>query len=149
MSFAPGQFITAQRLNRLQTKYYWSQSSGTLSGTSSGSDVTGTAMSIVVETNGASASFWWTAAIYAVTSMAANANTQAFWDVNGSPVFALAQWQNASSPNSLDKGLVGNNWSTTIPTAGTYTFKLKYTQVSGASTLSPYTSLMVAITEVA
>lgn len=149
MSFAPGQFITAQRLNRLQTKWYWSQNSGLQTATATGSDVPGSAMSIVVETNGATATFVWSAAIYALASMAANGNTQAFWDVNGSPVFALAQWQNNATPASLDKGTVSNNWVTTIPTAGTYTFKLKYTIVSGASNLSPYTALTVGITEVA
>lgn len=142
MSFSPGQIITAQRLNRLQSKTYWAQASGAIAGAGSG-DVAGTSQSITVQTNGATASFVWTCAAYASGAMASNANTQAVWDSNGSPTYALCQWT-----ANLQKGTAANVWSTTISTAGTYTFKLSYTNVANCS-LATYTALMVTITEVA
>ena len=143
MSFSPGQFITAQRLNRLQPRTYFVQASGTTSPVVSNGDVTGASTSITVETNGAKATFMWTAAVYATGAMASNTNTQAYWDVNGSPTFALAQWA-----TNGEKGTVANVWDTTISTAGTYTFKLK-TSVVANSQLAIYTSMVVMITEVA
>ncbi len=143
MSFLPGQFITAQRLNRLQPKTYHSQASGSVTGVGSG-DMAGTPMSITVETNGATASFTWSAAVYAtVGAMAANANTTVAWDVNVSPTFAVAQHSGAS-----DKVVAANVWSTTIPTAGTYTFKMRYVNVAN-SVLQIYCAMTVVITEVA
>lgn len=143
MSFAPGQFITAQRLNRLQPKTYFSQASGAISVVGSG-DVAGTSMSIVVETNGATAAFTWSAAVYGATgAMASNSNTTVAWDVNTSPTFALVQHSAAA-----DKGVAANVWATTIPTAGTYTFKMKYV-VATNSVLQIYSAMMVTITEVA
>lgn len=141
MAFAPGQFLTAQRLNRLQSKSYFSQNSGSI-GTGSG-DVGGTPISITVETDGATAAFTWTGSCYASGAMGGNTNTQAWWDVNASPTFALTQLL-----TNLEKVTSANVWVTTIPTAGTYTFKLKYTVVAN-STLSIYTAMMVVITEVA
>jgi hypothetical protein len=143
MSFAPGQIITAQRLNRLQPKTYFSQASGAISTVGSG-DVTGTAMSITTETNGATAAFTWSGAFYGVTgAMASNANTRVQWDVNASPTFALVQHSAAA-----DKGVAANVWSTVIPTAGTYTFKMIYV-VATNSVLQIYSAMMVTITEVA
>jgi hypothetical protein len=143
MAFAPGQFITAQRLNRLQSKTYWSQISGAITTVAAGADVTGTAISIPIETNGATAAFVYSGDLRAGASLASNINVEAFWDVNGSPNFALAEWKDASA-----KGVVCNVWATTVPTAGTYTFKLKYTNVANGS-IGIYTSMMVTITEVA
>lgn len=144
MSFSPGQFITAQRLNRLQTKAYFGQNSGAISAVGSG-DVTGTLISITTETNGATACFTWTASVYATGNMLAtgNTNTSAFWDVNQSPTFAVGQLTASS-----EKVTNANVWVTTIPTAGTYTYKLRYSN-STSGTLSIYTALMVQIMEVA
>lgn len=142
MSFAPGQFITAQRLNRLQTKTYFSQNSAGITVVGSG-NVGGTAISITVETDGATAAFTWTASCYATGLMASNASTFAKWDVNTSPTFAVVQ-QSANG----DKVTAANVWSTTIPTAGTYIFQLGYNVVAN-SQLSIYTAMMVQIMEVA
>jgi hypothetical protein len=143
MSFSPGQFITAQRLNRLQRKSYWSVASGAFTSTST-ADIPGTSMSIAVETDGATADFWWTADGRAGASApVAGATVQAFWDVNGSPVFNLWSVRSASSSAST-----ASNWSTTITTAGTYTFKLRGTMQTNIS-LNIYTSLLVHISEVA
>lgn len=142
MSFSPGQFITAQRLNRLQPKAYFSQNSAAITVAGSG-DVGGTPTSITVETNGATAAFVWTASCYTTGAMASNTNTFARWDVNDSPTFAVVQ-QSANG----DKVTAANVWVTTVPTAGTYTFKLRYTVVAN-SQLSIYTAMQVMIMEVA
>jgi hypothetical protein len=142
MSFAPGQFITAQRLNRLQTKSYFSQASG--STPAGNGNISGTAINIPVETNGATAAFTYSASCYSVTgAMGSNSNTFAKWDVNTSPNFAVVQ-----QAASTDKVTAANVWSTTISTAGTYTFQLGYNIVAN-STMSVYTSMMVQIIEVA
>ena len=142
MSFSPGQFITAQRLNRLQRKSYFGQSSGFITTVSTG-DLAGSVMSIAVETNGAIADFWFSAAVYATGAMTNSGSVKAQWDVNASPTFALGQYS-----ASGEKGVSTNMWSTTITTAGTYTFKLVYNNVAN-SQLSPYCSLLVQIAEVA
>jgi hypothetical protein len=142
MSFAPGQFITAQRLNRLQTKSYFSQCSGTVAASGSG-DVPGTAISIPIETNGATATFSWTASTYYLGLPSGASSTHAVWDVNSSPTFAVNQQQ-----ANTDKVTGANFWSTTIPTAGTYTFKLAYSTLTNTN-LSIYTAMIVQIDEVA
>jgi hypothetical protein len=144
VSFSPGQFITAQRLNRLQPKTYWAQASAFVSTVTSGNAMAGTSMSITVETNGATANFWFTAAVYSTGAMGAIASTQGQWDVNSSPTFAVVQLVTAN-----EKASAGNHWSTTIPTAGTYTFSLKYNNPSTFSSLSTYCAIMVQIVEVA
>lgn len=143
MSFSPGQFITAQRINRLQRKSYWAAASGSFTSTSA-ADIPGCSFSVIVETDGATADFWWTSDGRAGASApAAVATTQAFWDVNGSPVFNV--W---SVRTALSQASTASNWSTTITTAGTYTFKLRGTMVANAS-INVYTSLLVHISEVA
>jgi hypothetical protein len=143
MSFSPGQFITAQRLNRLQRKSYWAASSGSFTSTTL-ADIPGASMSIVVETDGAAADFWWTFDGRAGgTAPVAVATVQAYWDVNGSPVFNIWSVRTANSQAST-----ATNWSTTITTAGTYTFKLRGTMQTNIS-LNVYTSLLVQISEVA
>jgi hypothetical protein len=143
MSFSPGQFITAQRLNRLQRKSYWSVASGSFTSTSI-ADIPGTSMSIQVDTDGATADFWWTTDGRAGASApTAVATVQAFWDVNGSPVYNV--W---SVRTALSQASTASNWSTTITNAGTYTFKLRGTMQTNIS-LNIYTSLLVHISEVA
>ncbi len=142
MSFAPGQIITASRLNRLQPTTYFSQASGTTAASGSG-DVAGTAISIPVQTNGATANFWWTCSNYDTGVPGGATSTSVRWDVNASPTFAVSQQQAAS-----DKVTNANVWSTAITTAGTYTFKMTYSTATN-STLSVYTAMMVTITEVA
>lgn len=143
MSFAPGQFITAQRLNRLQPKNYFSQCSGTVAASTSG-NVAGTAISIPIETNGAVVNFSWTASVYQTgASTTGPSSTSAKWDTNVSPTFAVVWQQEANA-----RVTAANFWSTTIPTAGTYTFQLAYSTLN-VSTLSIYTAMMVQIMEVA
>lgn len=142
MSFSPGQIITAQRLNRLQTKNYFSLSSGAITSAGSG-NVAGTAISITNETDGAGFAVTFSAAVYATGAMAANCNTFAKYDLASSSTFALGQWA-----TNGEKGTVANVWSGTIATAGTYTWQLGYTVVANGQ-LSIYTALMVQIMEVA
>lgn len=143
MAFAPGQFITAQRLNRLQSKTYWAAASAVLPASSSLVDITGTSIPITIETDGATVAISWNASVYASGAMATSASARPFFGSDSSPVFALGQWN-----VNTEKGGVANFWSTTVATAGAYTAKLVGTTPSNA-TLSTYTSLMVVVTEVA
>lgn len=144
MSFAPGQFITAQRLNRLQPVTYWAQASAVVVASTALADVPGTSISITVQTNGASAAFWFHGHWYAsAASSVGNGSLQAVWDVNSSPTFGVGQ------PTTVnEKYGAGNTWLTTVSTAGTYTFKLK-ASTGTLMTMPVYTALMVQITEVA
>lgn len=142
MAFAPGQFLTAQRLNRLQSTTYWVAASSGLGASASTVDVPGATMSITTQTNGATAAMFWSCD-FRMTAATAVASCRPLWDVNGSPVFAVFR---AAAAN--DGASACQTWSTTIPTAGTYTFKLQATtQVGGATNI--YTALTVIITEVA
>jgi hypothetical protein len=143
MAFAPGQFITAQRLNRLQPKTYWAAASAVLPASSALVDITGTSIPITIETDGATVAFTWSCSVYASGAMASSASARPFIGADGSPVFALGQWN-----VNTEKGSVANVWSTTVATAGAYTAKLVGSTPSNA-TLSTYTSLMVVVTEVA
>jgi hypothetical protein len=143
MSFAPGQFITAQRLNRLQPKTYWAASSATFPASTSLTDVTGTTIPITIETDGATVSFSWAIAVYASASMASNASARAFIGSDSSPNYAIAEFKDAAA-----KASVANFWSTTVATAGAYNAKLVATTPANA-TLATYTSIMVTVLEVA
>lgn len=142
MSFAPGQIITAQRLNRLQTKTYWAQASATITTIGSG-NVAGTAISITVETDGATASVSWSTAVYATGSMGGTVSTNAKYDLASSSTYVLGQYA-----TNGEKGISANFWSTNVATAGTYTFQLAYNVTSNGQ-LNSYTSMMVDIKEVA
>jgi hypothetical protein len=143
MAFSPGQFITAQRINRLQPKTYWAAISGTMLTVVSNTDVPGCSISIPVETNGATAAFTWHLAAYGNTTMTNSVSSRVLWDVNVSPVVAVGDFRTAS-----EKGTVGQNWVTTIGTAGTYTFKMQASIASGGA-VQIYTAMTVVITEVA
>jgi len=144
MSFSPGQIITAQRLNRLAPATYWAQASGGVAASSSGVDVPGSSMSITVQTNGATANMWFYGHFYAGASApTTNGAIQAVWDVNSSPTFGVVDIRTAN-----EKFTGANSWSTSIPAAGTYTFKLKVTTPANV-TMPTYSSLLVQIQEVA
>lgn len=142
MSFSPGQFITAQRLNRLQPKTYWAAASGVITTVATNQDVTGCTMSITVDTNGATAAFVWHAATYGNTTMTNACSARVLWDVNASPVLAVGDMRTLS-----EKGTPGQNWVTTIGTAGTYTFKMQCTIATGGA-IQIHTSMTVTISEV-
>lgn len=142
MAFAPGQFITAQRLNRLQPKTYWASASGTFPISQSLVDIPGTSMSIVVETAGATVAIDWSVSVYASGSMASSASARAWFGTDSSPVYSLFQ-----STAANEKASVANTWMTTVPTAGTYTAKLVGSTPVNA-TMSNYGSIKVVVSEV-
>lgn len=144
MSFAPGQFITAQRLNRLQSKTYWAAASGGVAASQSGVDVPGTSIPMTIETDGATVSFVWIAAIYATASFTGATSVRVNLNGDLSPTFALAEIKDAAA-----KVTAGNTWSTAIATAGAYTAKLVATTQANATISTAYTSLLVTVTEVA
>lgn len=145
MGFQPGQFITATRLNRLQPVKYWMAATAPVTGAVTNTDITGMSQSIIVGTDGATASFWWSVDFRnGAVAGAGQAAVRPFWDVNGAPIYAIFD-----SRTALEKGSCANAWSTTIPTAGTYTFKLQAATLLVNQSTNIYTTLLVEITEVA
>ena len=143
MPFAPGQFITAQRLNRLQPKTYWAAATGGVATSLSGVDVPGTSIPITIETDGATISFVWIGAIYATTSTTGATTVRVNFDGNLSPTFVVSEPKDAST-----KVTAANTWSFTVATAGAYTPKLVATTQTGATISTAYTSIMATVTEV-
>jgi hypothetical protein len=144
VAFAPGQFITAQRLNRLQTKTYWAAASGTTPVSSAGVDMAGTTIPVTIETAGATVTISWSVSVYATAvTMASSGSARAFFGADSSPNFALFQDSDANA-----KGSVANFWMTTVAAAGAYNAKLVVTTPAQA-TMSNYSSILVKVDEVA
>jgi hypothetical protein len=142
MAFSPGQFITAQRINRLQPKPFWAAANSTVAASATNADVPGCTMSITVETAGATAVFSWSTVWY-YTGLPSNlSSSRVLWDVNASPILAINQ-----DSASGDKGQGSQHWLTTIGTAGTYTFKMQ-TTTSTNQAAQIYSSMLVTIYEV-
>jgi hypothetical protein len=143
VSFAPGQFITAQRLNRLQPKIYWAAASGTTAVSQSGVDVAGTSIPITIETDGAQVDIAWSIAAYATAITGGLVSARALLGVDASPAYAVAQFSAAT-----EKVSAANTWVATVATAGAYTAKIVATTPAQA-TLSPYTTIRCTVYEVA
>lgn len=144
MSFAPGQYITAQRLNRLQPKTYWAQASGTFAASQTNQDVAGTTIPITIETDGATVDVSWAISISGAASpMASLASARVFFGSDSSPVYAVGQYA-----TSGEKGSHAQFWATTVPTAGTFNAKIQAT-TPASTTFTVYTSIKVVVTEVA
>lgn len=144
MSFAPGQFITAQRLNRLQPKLYRAVCSSALSGTATNADITGTDISFSTETDGATMRATWSVD---ARNLGGGGGTQiavsAYLDTSiSSDVFALFQGSAAS-----ERSTIAQTWDTTITTAGAHGIKLRATQ-STNNACQIYTNLSIMILEV-
>lgn len=144
MAFAPGQFITAQRLNRLQPKLYRAVCSAAVTGTVSNADITGTNINFDTETDGAELRVTWTVD---ARNSGAGGGTQiavsAYLDTSiTSDVFSLFQ---GSAASERDTG--AQTWDTTVTTAGSHSIKLRVTQ-SANNTVQIYTNLSIMVLEV-
>lgn len=142
MSFSPGQFITAQRLNRLQPHAHWAGASSTVAPSATNADIPGVTVSIVVETSGALAKISWSTVWYYTGIPGGLSSSRALWDVNPSPVLAI----NQDAANG-DKGQGSMVWLATITPAGTYTFKVQTTTGTNTTT-QVYSALLVEISEI-
>jgi hypothetical protein len=143
MSFAPGQFITAQRLNRLQPKTYWASATGTTPVSQTNVDITGTSISVTTETDGATVAIDWDMTAQATAVTGGQVSARPWFGADASPVYTVAQFTAAT-----EKASTANSWSFTVPAAGTYTAKLVGTTPAQATIVS-YTSIKVVVTEVA
>lgn len=143
MSFQAGEVATAARLNYLQTQVYYAIGSGTVAASQTNADVTDATVTFTTST--------------------ANARYAAFcvWDfdnpgapggdgtarlsidaVNQSP---LATWGSSSG----GRGTVSQNYSGTLSSTGSHTFKLVATTNTNMQVLGVNCSIMVMIMEVA
>lgn len=142
MAFAPGQFITAQRLNRLQNKIFWAAASAVVPVSQTNVDVTGASIPLTIETDGASVCLEWSMTAQATAVTGGQVSCRAFLGVDASPVYTVAQFSAAT-----EKGSFYNTWLTTVATAGAYTAKLVATTPAQA-TLFTYTTIKVTVSEV-
>lgn len=144
MSFAPGQFLTAQRLNRLQPKIDQAICSAAVTGTTSSADITGTNIAFDTETDGAQLRAMWSVD---ARNTAGGGGTQiavhAYLDTSiTSDVFALYQGSAAS-----ERGSAVASWDTTVTTAGSHSIKLRVTQ-STNNQVNVYTQLSIMVLEI-
>jgi hypothetical protein len=144
MAFAPGQFITAQRLNRLQPKIDQAICSAAVTGTATNTDITGTNIAFDTETDGAQLRASWTVD---ARNTAGGGGTQiavhAYLDTSIlSDDFALFQGSAAS-----ERGGVSASWDTTVTTAGSHSIKLRVTQ-STNNQVNVYTQLSIMVLEI-
>lgn len=144
MSFSPGQFITAQRLNRLQPKLYRSVASSALTGGAANLDVPGSEIAFSTEAANATVRAMWNGD---ARNTGGGGGQQASYSalLDGSvtsDVFSLFQGSAAN-----ERSTVGNCWDTTIASAGAHTIKLKVTQGSN-QTQQTYTTLQLWVQEV-
>ena len=147
MSFAPGQFITAQRLNRLQNKIYRAKASSALSGVQSSADMPGATITFDTETNNAKAYVWWSCDARQSAATTGQVSCQPILDgATVADAFALFQGAPGAS-SSGEKATVANTMDFTITTAGSHTIKLQLTQTANNQT-NIYTSLMIMVEEV-
>lgn len=143
MSFSPGQFITAQRLNRLQPKPYWAQASSTVAASSTNADVPGCSVSFTTETDNAQAEVIVTGAFYASGVPAAISSVVAVLDTSTvSPNFAISQ--PAANGDKL-QGAAG--WLVTIPLAGIHAIKAR-ASTSTNTVVQVYSGISVTVYEV-
>ena len=142
MAFSPGQFITAQRLNRLQPATYWAAANSTVGASATNTDMPGVTMSITVQTSGATAVFSWSTVFYFTAAAGGIASSRVLWDVNVSPILVATQ-----GPTANEKIQGAQFWQTTIGTAGTYTFKMQVTTPTNTAA-QVYSSLLVTIYEI-
>jgi hypothetical protein len=142
MAFAPGQFITAQRLNRLQPKTYWAQASGTTAVSQTNVDITGATVAVTVETDGATLRVDWNMTAQATAITGGQVSARAWIGSDASPVYTVAQFSAAT-----EKAGTYETWMTTVPTAGLYTCKLVGTTPAQATIVS-YSTITVTVTEV-
>jgi hypothetical protein len=144
MPFVPGDIITAQRLNRLQTATYRAVCTAVVSGAVTNADITGTEVPFTTETDNATVEATWSVD---ARNSGAGGGTQIATSVlldgaTTSDVFAL--WQGSAAS---ERGNIFNQWIVDIPTAGAHTMKLRVTQ-SANNQVNVYSNLAVKVYEV-
>jgi hypothetical protein len=146
MSFAPGQFITAQRLNRLQNKVYRAKCSSALSGVQTDQDIPGATVTFDTETDNAMIYVWWSCDARQTAATSGQIACKALLDGVASDAFALFQGAPGAS-GAGEKATVANTMDFTAATAGSHTVKLQVTQTANNQT-NIYASVMVMVEEV-
>lgn len=143
MSFAPGQFITAQRLNRLQNQIYTVEGGTIAAGAGTNVDVPGVTETFTTETNNAIAHCLWVIDFDLTGGVTASATSRLLLDaVTSSTRFIV--W---AGEVTTDRGQVAQVQDFTLPTAGSHTIKAQVT-TSALQAIGPYCSLRIEVEEV-
>lgn len=123
MSFAPGQFITAQRLNRLQDASYVAECSGTVAASQTNADIPGMTETFTVEADGAEAICSWSVDFDLSGATTSPGTSRLLLDsvTAGTRILVYA------AEVSTDRSLVTSFLSFTGLTAGVHTIKAQAT----------------------
>mgnify|MGYP001615677633 FL=1 len=143
MAFLAGDLLTAQRVNRLQSKRYFDAATGTLAASSTHVDIPGLSIAFTTETNGATVSCFWTSDFDLTGATTTLGSTRLLLDsVTASSNFATFQ-----AGISTDRGTSAQTCEFTIGTAGAHTIKMQGTTPANMI-INLYTALTIIVSEV-
>jgi len=142
MAFAPGQFITAQRLNRLQNRVYFAEG-GVLAASSTNADIPSVTLTFTSETDNAIAHCWWTCDFDLSGAQTGSGTSRLLLDGATSSTRFIA-W---SGEVATDRGQPANMDSFDLGTAGSHTIKAQATTLANM-TVGQYCALRVEVEEV-
>lgn len=146
MPFAALQKVRVTQLNNLIVTTYEAECDSTLTLSTTSTNVSGTAITVVTTTNGARWRAWGTFDARAFTGGAAV--MQGRLEVDGVEEGREAIMNGASTG---DRATIGQTWSGTIPSAGSITIRLRGVKSANVGTLrfeAVHTSLLVEVQEV-
>jgi hypothetical protein len=143
MAFAPGQFITAQRLNRLQNRIYTVEGGTIAAGAGTNVDVPGITQTFTTETNNAIAHCWWLIDFDLGGAVTSSATSRLLLDGSTGSTRFIA-W---AGEVVTDRGAVTQMQDFTIPTAGSHTIKAQVTTAANQA-IGQYCSMRIEVEEV-
>ncbi len=142
MSFAPGQYITAQRLNRLQLTTYDVEASGTVAASQTNADIPGVTKTFTTETANAKVSCTWTVD----------------WDLSGAQtgtstsrllldgVTSSTRFHAFGAEVATDRAITSQLQEFIISTVGSHTIKAQVTTLANV-TVGQYSAMRIQVTE--
>lgn len=144
MAFLAGERITAARLNRLKPAVYSATGSSNLALTTTDTDISGATVTFTTDTDGATYSVI-AVFSYDITS-ATTASTLGVCQLDGTPLSGQSRW---SGEVGTDFGMAPQQWTGSVGTAGSHTFKLSASMSlgTGITVLAAFTKLIVTIQE--
>jgi hypothetical protein len=143
VSFAPGQFITAQRLNRLSPVSYTVEASGTVAASQTNADIPGVTQTFTTETNNATVDCIWTVDFDLSGASTATATSRLLLDAVTSSTRFIA-W---AGEVATDRSVTTQLQSFVIPTLGSHTIKAQVT-TNANQTVGQYSAMRLTVHEV-
>jgi hypothetical protein len=143
MSFAPGQFITAQRLNRLQPATYTVEAAGTVAASQTNADIPGVTQTFTTETDNAEAECTWSVDWDNSGAQTGTGTSRLLLDGATSSTRFIA-W---AGEVATDRGIQTQIQQFIIPTAGSHTIKAQATTLAN-QTIGQYSAMRIVVNEV-